>query len=350
MPSFEVVETAPARRPCLDPTGEHPILWYSPVGDGDNRALEEWCQNVGPPVIRTQPEAAFAGLPSDSIDILVWNVEVGDGWAIEFLKQNTGIECAGPDSKLPEDRLHFVLLAQEALRRSNEIPEGVVGEALLPRVGGANVHPGAFLDIIQVAERCGLSVFYLPGSRNGPDQYAGLREDKGNAILSTLPLTELAGIELPFESIRRVVPVATISVGEGHRLRVASVHFITTPPPWRVVMTGNSARERQSLGLIDGLMRIEVAYGEMAVVAAGDLNTFSNRETSMRRLNRYFTESPPPLGEPTRGPVQADHILFRANTFTEKEPDHIIPGSYDRIDELYYSDHYPVRARVGFGS
>ncbi|MFV1981527.1 MAG: hypothetical protein ACC655_10270, partial [Rhodothermia bacterium] len=237
---------------------------------------------------------------------------------------------------------------QESLRRSDDIPEDVIAGGLLPRVGG-NAHPGALLDIVQVAERCGLSVFYLPGSRNGADEFAGLYEDKGNAILSTLPLSDLAGIELPFESVRRIVPVATVTTPNGKQVRVASVHVITTPPPWRVIMTGNTARERQSLGLIDGLEQIESTYGEVSTIAAGDLNTYSNRETALRKLRRYFTASPPSLGKPTRGPVQADHILFRQSAFFEKEADRIIPGSYQRVDELYFSDHNPVRARLRFG-
>ena len=115
-------------------------------------------------------------------------------------------------------------------------------------------------------------------------------------------------------------------------------------------MTGNSARERQSLGMIDGLRQIETAYGVMSVIAAGDLNTFSNSETSLRKLRQYFEDSPPPLGVPTRGPVQADHILFRQSDFTTGVGDHIISGSYQRVDELYFSDHYPVRAQLRFGN
>ena len=114
-------------------------------------------------------------------------------------------------------------------------------------------------------------------------------------------------------------------------------------------MTGNTARERQLLGLIDGLEKIESVYGEISVIAAGDLNTFSNRETSLRKLRRYFSASPSSFGKPTRGPVQADHIMFRQSAFFENVADYIIPGSYQRVDELYYSDHYPVRARLRFG-
>jgi endonuclease/exonuclease/phosphatase family metal-dependent hydrolase len=347
MPSYQVVESSEARTDCLQQSEESPILWFSPIGDGENRALEEWCRNNGPPVVKADPTGDFLSAGTDSIDVLVWNVEAGDGWVRQFLKDNTDIECAGPNSTIKRGGLHFALLTQESLRRSNEIPEGTVPGGLLPRVGGHG-HPDPLIGIVEVAAQCGLSIFYLPGSRNGADAFDGLREDKGNAILSTLPLSDFAGIELPFESVRRIATVATATTSNGSQVRLASVHVITTPPPWRVITTGNSARARQSLGLVDGLQQIETVFGEVSVIAAGDLNTFSNHETSMRKLRKYFADSPPPLGVPTRGPVQADHILLRRSAFVADGGDHIIPGSYTRVEELYFSDHNPVRARLRF--
>lgn len=343
MPSYRVTDPTDNRRTCLNRSEQAPIVWLSPEGKGENEELQDWCENVGPPVVHADPSGDFSRASGDSIRVLVWNTEAGDGWVTEFLKRNTAIECEGSKTHFRKSSAHVVVLTQESLRRSDAIPDSVVPGALLPHVGGT-AHPGALLDIIQVAEQCGLSVFYLPASRNGAEPYAGSREDKGNAILSTLPLSELAGIELPFESVRRIVPVATIRTPTGGTLRVSSVHLITTPPPWRVVVTGNSARERQSLGLIDGLERVAEEYGDRPVIAAGDLNTFSNRETALRKLREYFFSSPPPLGVATRGPVQADHILFRGLDSGEDAGTRLVPGSYTRIDDLYYSDHYPVTA------
>jgi hypothetical protein len=48
----------------------------------------------------------------------------------------------------------------------------------------------------------------VPSARNGPQTIAAEREDKGNAILSTLSLKDLIAIELPFEAGRKVA-VAT---------------------------------------------------------------------------------------------------------------------------------------------
>ena len=49
-------------------------------------------------------------------------------------------------------------------------------------------------------------------------------------------------------------------------------------------------------------------------VLAGDFNTWSDRETTLRRLRDRFPESPPPLGEGTHGAFPTDHILFRHGT------------------------------------
>jgi len=61
-------------------------------------------------------------------------------------------------------------------------------------------------------------------------------------------------------------------------------------------------------------------------------------------LVEYFPDSPPLLEEPTRGPFPTDHLLFR------KGPDGVavLPHTYKRIDNAYYSDHNPIVAYVKF--
>ncbi|MEN3339278.1 MAG: hypothetical protein V7647_2954, partial [Acidobacteriota bacterium] len=73
------------------------------------------------------------------------------------------------------------------------------------RLGGALAH---YEQIEPVAAALGLSLYYVPSMRNGG---AAPHEDRGNAILSSLPLTDLAAYELPFERQRRVALGATIA-------------------------------------------------------------------------------------------------------------------------------------------
>ena len=134
-----------------------------------------------------------------------------------------------------------------------------------------------------MAEQCGLALFYVPSARNGPNEPGQVPEDKGNAILSTLPLADLAAIELPFESGRKVAVVATIPGPSGERIRVASVHL--------------------------------------------DLAS---------TLTRTFPDSPPWDGRPTRGPFPPDHILYRTVLGSRTV---LVQGSYRRFEKTYGSDH-----------
>lgn len=353
MPSADITPDLRADRACPgDGAGPVGVDWYFPAHAGDNERLERWCASLGPVALDTLPAAPFGPLRSgESLAVAVWNTDAGAGYVTAFLEAELGLQCAGETSSLRDGAPQFVLLIQEALRRSNDIPDVPQSDVTPPPVQ-EHTHPGPRLDVVEVARRCGLSYFYAPAARNDYRQRDGRREDKGNAILSTLPLVDPIVVELPFEAARRVVPFATIGDASGDSLRLASVHLITTPPPWRALRTGGSSRYRQALGLVDALRRIEEDRSDCplggcrpATVVAGDLNTWSSRETALRYLREHFPDSPPPLAEATRGPFPTDHLLFRAGA----EGIELIPGSYRRIDQPYYSDHHPIVATFRLG-
>ena len=111
-------------------------------------------------------------------------------------------DIAGFVSALPNPGGPIVLLLQEVVRGGPEVPS-----RLPPRTGFGRRHGGAsigprFKEIEAVAGGLGFGVYYVPSMRNGPPSASD--EDRGNAILSNLPLTELMAIELPFERQRRV--------------------------------------------------------------------------------------------------------------------------------------------------
>ncbi len=351
--SHHITSELRADRACPDigvPTAG--VHWYFPVPARDNRRLERWCESLGPLVLDTVPTAPFGHLaPGDSLVVAVWNTDAGAGYLNAFLEAELGVRCEGAVSSLRDGTPHFVLLLQEALRRSNEIPD-VPKSRVTPPPVKEHTHPGPRLDVVEVARQCGLAYFYAPAARNDYRQRDGKREDKGNAILSTLPLADPIVVELPFEAARRVVPFATVGTVSGDSLRIASVHLITTPPPWRALVTGGSSRYRQALGLVEAAQRIErersacpVGGCPLATIVAGDLNTWSTRETALRYLRLHFSESPPPLAETTRGPFPTDHLLFRRGAGGVE----INPQSYRRVDDSYYSDHNPIVARFRLG-
>ena len=333
-------DVAPGRS-CPDVSGN---AWYLPEAEGGQGRLEDWCGTVAPPVVLPEPTANFGGLRSgDTLTVVSWNIDVGGGDVPAFLETELGVACDGNSSRLAAGAAHFVLLVQEAFRRSNDIPETPPG-ATIPRAVAEDERPGERLDAVEVASRCGLSLVYLAAARNGSDQRDGEREDKGVAVLSTLPLEDVFFIELPYEAARRVAASATVRDESGRRLRLANLHLISAVGPSRALTTGNGSRLRQGMAVADALGQAEAGDEPISTLLAGDFNTWSNRETTLRRLREQFPDSPPPLEEGTHGAFPTDHILFRAGSGGVA----LRESSYSRLEESYHSDHHPILVRVRF--
>ena len=359
---------------------EDPWLhWFEPARSGDEATLQAWCATVGPPVFEPLPDAFINHDATVRIMLATWNTHGGSGELVRFIDQQLGLACTetGPLPAGP-DFVPFVLLVQEAYRASDRVPVVDPGPTIPSRLV-ETPHDGPRIDIVEVARRCGLALLYVPSMRNGYQESDGDREDRGNAILSTLPLSDPIAIELPFEAQRRVAVGATAhltvsreSQSADDSLRVVSLHLDTSSSLLRTLGTGNSTRLRQGLGAVDALALAErigdvriLAVGEapqesrevgpetedcdearaerhpISTVVAGDLNTWSDGQTVIRHLLCYFPESPSPDGQSTRGVFPADHIFFRTvgSGRVELEPD-----SYALVADPYNSDH---RARVG---
>ena len=342
MPSHRMTPDVAPGRSCPD-VSEH--AWYVPEAEGDQSRLEDWCLTVGPPVVIHEPPGGFGELmPGEVFTVVSWNVDIGGGDVLSFVESELGLTCAGRESELASDTPHFALLVQEAFRRSNDIPDAPAGSTV-PRAVAESTRPGERLDVLAVAERCGLSLVYAAAARNGSEPRDGLREDKGVAILATLPLEDVFFIELPYEAARRVAVSATVRDARGRRLRLANLHLISMAGPSRALTTGNGSRLRQGQAASEALAQGEAGGEPIATMLAGDFNTWSSRETTLLRLREQFPDSPPPLEEGTHGAFPTDHVLLRAGSrgITLGE------NSYSRLEESYYSDHHPIQVRVRFG-
>jgi len=327
--------------------------WYLPEAPADNDRLEDWCVTVGPALVREQPPGAFDVLrPGDVVTVLSWNVAAGGGELRRFLEREGGLRCDGPRSALAPEAGHFILLVQEAFRRSAEVPEAP-DRGVIPRAVAEGDRPGARPDIVEVSEGCGLALVYVAAARNGARSDAGRREDRGVAILSTLPLSDVRFIELPYEAARRVAVAATVRDAEGGGVRLVNLHLTSASPPARTLVTGNGSRLRQGLAVADALRLMEEGAraegnGDEAGVTtllAGDFNTWSDNETTRLRLRHLFPDSPPPLDRPTRGAFPTDHILVREGPAGAPRA---LVGTYARLAERYHSDHHGIRIRVEF--
>lgn len=359
----------PRGRTCPDAVstnaGTEPALtWFVPDRPGDQKTLHAWCTTVGPAEIDSVPEAHFAAWrEDDSLAVVTWNVHAGGGHLLEFIERELDLSCAIEPPTSGDRFSHFVLLLQEAFRRSGRVPE-VAEQSIIPPRLKEEQRPGRRIDIVEAAQQCGLSLVYVPSMRNGADEYDSKREDRGNAILSTLPLSDFIAIELPFEAQRRVAVAATVRGPNGDSLRLISLHLDTSSSLLRTLGTGNSTRLRQALGLVDALQMVEVARAHahdstrlmncypkcgpdsehrfISSVIGGDLNTWSYKQTVIKHLLGHFPESPSWDGKPTRGIFPTDHLFFRRSADSRIE---LFEDSYRRIDDAYYSDH---RARIGW--
>lgn len=74
---------------------------------------------AGPPVVDSLPHGAFGRMGAgDLLTVAVWNTDAGAGDLVGFLNRELGLECAKASSTLRRDAPQFVLVLQEALRRS----------------------------------------------------------------------------------------------------------------------------------------------------------------------------------------------------------------------------------------
>lgn len=261
----------------------------------------------------------------DSVAVVSWNVHVGGG-ALRTLVRD--LRAGTLTDGRPVE--HFVLLLQETYRGGAAVPPF---DADLPGGSAVDVAPPGGLreDIVRDAEALGLDLFYAPSMRSGEG------EDRGNAILSTLPLRDLVAIPLPVARQRRVAIAATIadSTTEGvpWLLQVASVHLESDAEG---LASDERARLLQTEALLDALPPAEVA------VAGGDFNTRPRGPESalVRTMLAAYPDTPPFPAGPTYRRAWGLYRLYLDYIFMRLPPE--ARGSARRVPGLYGSDHYPL--------
>ncbi len=275
--------------------------------------------------------------PVDALAIVSWNIHEGAGDVDDLIRRlRRGEFTAG------EPVEQFVLLLQEGTRRDDGVPSQVPRGDPVPRriEGPPGSHDG---DIAQLIDQ-GFAVFYAPSMRNGDTG-----EDRGNAIVSTLPLTKPAAIELPLERQRRVVITAAVegstSSGRPWHLSLVDVHLDTA----LALRHGGplASRRRQAAALIEGLRTLPGLRNHAgAAVIGGDLNTWlGDREAAVKLLQGEFPDAAPVSAPTWTGPLglraELDHIFSRGTRAATP---------VTRLPSRFGSDHYPILAVVHFPS
>ena len=302
-----------------------PIRWLRVGADNEVVALNRWNAGVGPPFVVANPQAGG----TTTVPVVVsWNVHVGAG-DVEILVADLR---SGKLTGKPADS--FVLLLQEAYRSGADVPSKGALEALWaklqrpPRLGGPRE------DIVTTARRLKLATIYVPSMRNGAP--GATNEDRGNAVLSTLALSDLTAIELPLESQRRVALEATVRItppgGAAMPLRLVCTHF-TNMVLHHFFVLSESGRLRQARALA------RVLPAEGPLIVGGDFNSwFGYRDAAFKELASVVPPASSDDRRATFGPMRLDHILLRLPQGWK--------ASVRRASSRYGSDHYPLVAVI----
>jgi beta-glucosidase len=321
--------TAPLScREIVASTGDLPrsaVRWYEQEGTRSRATLDAWCRGVGPAVYHSHPANASDNSPADvgraPIAVVSWNVNVGAGDLPEFVADLRAGKWS--DGRRVE---HFVLLLQEALRTGDAVPPRGPSQAGARRL----LRSSPRVDIVSFARESGLSLLYVPSMRNGLDASAP-SEDRGNAILATLPLIAPGALELPFSRQRRVATLATLGgLGDSAPLGIMSVHldpFVGANRLW--VFGAAGARGRQARAIAATLP----PGGPMIV--GGDFNTWlGTSEPALREMARVSGQPPQAREGTYASGAVLDYLFFRTPASWR--------ATYERSGQTYGSDHYPL--------
>jgi endonuclease/exonuclease/phosphatase family metal-dependent hydrolase len=244
------------------------------------------------PPVETMPTRAVV------LAVATWNMDAGRG---DLPRLIGDLETGRLTPGRPE---HVALLLQEA-----------VGEQ------------SAQLNALAATRRWQLA--FMPVAFDG-------RRTRGNAIMSSLPLEQPRGIELPRERQPRGAVTASVEIA-GQQVFLVSAHLENRLGLWRALFS-DIARRRQAEALVDSLPRD--AFG----VLGGDFNAWLGpNEAAWDVLLDRFDDTPGVMRTATfRDRLVLDHLLFD------------LPRGWDAMTAVsrdrYGSDHHPVVAAISASS
>ncbi len=295
--------------------------------------LAGWRSVVGDPLAYDPPEKPDATPEPEAPDavlVLAWNVWIGRGRLDALVSRVRG------NHPLP-----LVVLVQEAYRSDDSVPRDATAYA------ASDFSQRSFpeLDVSALARELGLHLRYIPSMRNGAH-----RSDRGNAILSTLPLEDTLGWELPFSYQRRVALAATVRLRDARAVRMCSAHLDPRGGSARDLL-GVLGRGAQAQAVLE-----QLGQDPVPVVLGADLNLARGRR---ERAYRVFMEAGFRHGVPERAPAwpHTYHRMPRLllDWMLVRDPGGMIAAlEIERVDEqpddrgpyVFGSDHHPLLARL----
>ena len=294
----------------------------------DAAELSRWCRAVGGPVFVEAPVATAAPLPFlDELVVMSWNAHLAEGELGDLVgKLRSGALTGG------RPVAHFVLLVQELYRRGADVPEFDRRDRSAFAIRSRDPESP---DIDDHAASLGLSILYVPSMRNGSE----LREDRGNAIISTEPLLDPFALELPLVRQRRVALGAAVQVqtsGGPKRLELMDAHLepVSSAKTLWLFKNPRAGQVRAILARLDAPRYASDAVAGIAL--GGDFNTVQSGadEDAYHLARTWATGLAKEDSRNTHLMGRLDYLFFRLGSGWT--------ASTERLNERFGSDHYPV--------
>lgn len=274
------------------------------------------------------PTVASPAPTIDELAFVSWNAHLAEGQLDELIAKLRAGELTGG-----KPVQHFVLLVQELYRRGDAVPVFDIGDRSAFAIRARDPKSA---DIDDHVATLGLSIFYAPSMRNGPE----LREDRGNAIISTEPLIDPVALELPLARQRRVTLGAAVNVqtaGGIKRLELVDAHLepLSSPKTLWVFKNPREAQARAILTLLDE-PRYTDRTNTLGMVVGGDFNTVRSGadEGAIHMLKDWSTGLASEDLRDTHMMGRLDYLFFNMPKQWS--------ASSRRLNERFGSDHYPV--------
>jgi hypothetical protein len=295
----------------------------------DAAELARWCRAVGVPVLKNAATNAPAAElpPLDEFVTVSWNAHLAEGRLADLIAD---LKAGAFTNGRPVE--HFSLLVQELYRRGEDVPEFDTGDRSAFAITARD--PDA-ADVEAYAASLGLSFLYVPSMRNG----AALREDRGNAIISTEALIDPLALELPLARQRRVAVAAAVNVQTPDgvkRLELVNVHLEPLSSP-RTLWIFRNPRGRQVRAILDLLETPRFADTDVAgIVLGGDFNMVrgGDREEAYQHARAWSTSLRQEDTRRTHLMGRIDYLFFRLPNGWH--------ASTRRLEDRFGSDHHPV--------
>jgi endonuclease/exonuclease/phosphatase family metal-dependent hydrolase len=295
----------------------------------DAPELARWCRAVGVPIIRNAAthDTAVEAPPLEEFVTLSWNAHLAEGRLADLI---AALKAGEFTNGRPVR--HFALLVQELYRRGDAVPEFDADDRSAFAIAARDPEAA---DVEDYAQSLGLSFLYVPSMRNG----ARLREDRGNAIISTEPLLDPLALELPLARQRRVTVVAAVAVRTPNgvkRLELVDAHLEPLSSP-RTLWVFKNPRGRQVRAILDLLETPRFTGDAVAgVVLGGDFNMVRGgaREEAYQHARAWSSSLRNEDTRRTHMMGRIDYLFFRLPNGWH--------GSSRRLDERFGSDHHPV--------